>query len=114
MAETQALLIAVQVVAGVLFWSSLAFPIITAIIWPWWKSWWGRNIVSLDLAIALTFFASVMHIEFGLTSTFTAFEWMDVVGLGAAAIIIIWRGIMVFLVQWRARGGNPQNRTENP
>lgn len=89
-----------------LFWASFLFPVATAIVWPWWKSWWGRNIASLEIAISLALLPSVLHREFGLPTDSYQYGWLVVAALFAAGIIVAWRGFMVFRVQWKHRKGD--------
>lgn len=85
------------VLANVTFFTSLLFPVVTAFFWPWWASAWGRNIVSLELGIAVTLLPAVLYRDFGTDSL--ALRWVQVAALATVPLIVIWRVVMI----WRAQ-----------
>lgn len=87
---------------GILFWVCAVFPILIAIVWPWWQSWWGRNIASLEISLAVAFLPSILKLEFGVVPNTFLFGWLVVAAVFSAATIVIWRGVMIFLAQRRA------------
>ena len=87
---------------GILFWVCAVFPILIAIVWPWWQSWWGRNITLLETSLALALLPSVLKNEFGVTPNTYFFGWMVVAALFGAATIVVWRCVMIFVTQRRA------------
>ena len=89
--------------AALLFWVCALFPFVMGIVWPWWQTWWGRNIVSLEVALAVVLFPSILHREFGLNTDTYFFGWIAVAALFAASAIVIWRSIMIYRVQRKAR-----------
>lgn len=89
--------------SALLFWACAIFPFVMAVIWPWWKSWWGRNIVSLEMAIASALLPSVLYREFGINTNTIFFGWVIVASLFAAAAVVVWRGVLIFQAQWHER-----------
>jgi hypothetical protein len=88
-----------EVNAGFLI--SLLFPIVTRLYWPWNESWWGINIIALEMAIAGTLFPSFVFLDFGVDDL--ALRWFQVVSLGAVIATLIWRAVMIWLTQWNGR-----------
>ena len=64
---------------------------------------WGRNIVSLEMALALALLPGVLHREVGLPVNTFLYGWIVVAAIFAAGIIVVWRGFIVFKTQWRHR-----------
>lgn len=96
----------IDAAVALLFWVCAVFPVIVGIVWPWWQSWWGRNIVSLEVALAVALLPSVLHKEFGLNTDTYVYGWLVVASLFAAAIIVVWRSVMIFIIQHRNRGSD--------
>ena len=89
------------------FWVAVAFPVVSAFFWPWWRHAWGMTIVALDVAIALALLVSVMTLEFGLVLGSTpgyVLAWTEAFSLWAIPAIIVWRAFLVFRTQRRGRG----------
>lgn len=84
---------------GFLFWTSATFPFIVSFIWPWWKSWWGRNIVSLEVVITAALLPSVLYREFGVNPDTYIFGWLTVAALFAGGVIVAWRIVLIFRSQ---------------
>lgn len=85
------------VLANVTFFTSLLFPAVTAFFWRWWASAWGRNIVSLELGIAVTLLPAVLFRDFGTDDL--ALRWVQVTALATVPLIVIWRTVMIWLAQ---------------
>ena len=81
------------------FWVSLAFPFVTRFFWPWNKSWWGWNIVVLDLSIAGTLFPSWLFLTFHASDIWL--QWIQVFFLGLVVVNVVWRTVMI----WRTQRG---------
>lgn len=113
MSELQLIMDLGNIAAGFLFWVSLLFPLATSIVWPWWQSWWGRNIASLEFALAIALFPSVAYREFGVYAHTLEFSWMVIGALFAAGVIVAWRGILVFKTQWQYRGSIPGDERDD-
>ena len=88
---------------NVAFWAATSFLLVISIVWPWWKSQWGTNIMLLELAITLALLPTTLSRDFGLhvLSNATA-AWLEVAALWLVGIIIIWRGGMIITEQLRA------------
>lgn len=82
------------------FWVSLAFPLVTRLFWPWNESWWGWNIVLLDLSISGTLFPSWLYLTFGVGNT--GLQMVQVIFLGLVIANIVWRGVIIWRTQRRA------------
>lgn len=97
MTQEQLLIDAGAVLANVTFFVSLLFPVVTAFYWRWWDSAWGRNIVSLELGIAVTLLPAVLFRDFGIDSL--ALRWVQVTALATVPLIVAWRVVMIWLAQ---------------
>lgn len=86
---------------GFLFWMSAVFPFAVSVIWPWWLSTWGRNIVSFEIAISCALLPSTIYNEFGIDTHSYVFDWFTVAGLYSAGTIVGWRMILIFKDQYR-------------
>jgi hypothetical protein len=84
------------------FWVSLAFPLVTALFWPWWQSDWGRNIVLFDACICVSLLPAPLHAMFGVPyGTFLA--WFQVAAVFGTGGVLAWRAVMIWRTQ-RAGG----------
>jgi hypothetical protein len=80
------------------FWVSFAFPLAVSLIWPWWRSDWGRNIVALEACIWLSLAPAPLHVMFGVQyGPFLA--WFQVAAVFGAGLIVIWRAVMIWRIQ---------------
>jgi hypothetical protein len=93
----QPLIDAIEWTVNATFWAAVLFPVLIGFIWPWWRDWWGQNMISLDLCIAGATFASVLRYDFGVHSI--ALAWVDVVFLALVFFILVWRCVMIFRTQ---------------
>ena len=82
------------------FLASALFPAVTSAFWPWWKTTWGWNIVTLDLGVALALLPSWLSITFGLRVTANyPFAWLTVISVFAVGAVVTWRAVLI----WRAQ-----------
>lgn len=95
----QPLIDALEYTVNLAFWAALAFPFLIGLIWPWWRDWWGQNMIALDLCVAGATVGSVLRYDFGIRSTSLA--WVSIVFLAMVFVIIVWRGVMIFITQRR-------------
>lgn len=99
---------------NVAFWPAIAFTPVISFFWPWWKSFWGINIVTLELAIALALIVSIVHTDFGVAVVSNlALAWTEVIALWLVGIIIIWRGALVIITQVRGNRLSRNNQHGN-
>lgn len=92
-----------KIAVNVIFWSGIAFPIVIGPFWPWWKSSWGWNMVSLEGALSLALISSILQIDFGLrTTNVLLFLWLTVVSLWIVPAVVIWRTVIILRQQYRA------------
>lgn len=84
------------------FLASALFPALTSLFWPWWKTTWGWNIITLELGIALALLPSWLRLAFGLRPTASyAFAWLVIVSVFAVGFVVTWRGILIWRTQRR-------------
>lgn len=100
----QPLIDAVEWSVNLAFWSAVLFPAVIGLIWPWWRDWWGQNMIALDLCIAGTTLGLVLRYDWSVRSVSLA--WVDVVSLSLSFAVIAWRAAMIFRAQ-RSRNGAP-------
>lgn len=82
------------------FMTSLLFTPVTSLFWPWWKSTWGWNIVSLEFCIALALLAPWLRFAFGIrTSSNALAAWLEVAAVLLCGMIVAWRAVMIYLTQ---------------
>lgn len=79
------------------FVTSLLFPVVTGSYWPWWRSWWGRNIVGLEICIAATLMEAVLYIDFGIDNI--ALRWTQIMALSMVGVFVAWRAVMIWRTQ---------------
>lgn len=82
------------------FWTSLAFPVAVSFFWPWKDSWWGRNIVILELLIAFALVPAMLRVDFGLTHFDPVLlGWITIMSVGLIPVVVIHRTYLI----WRAQ-----------
>jgi hypothetical protein len=92
--------------ANVAFWASVGFFLSTSVIWPWWRSFWGVNIIALEGALGLALLPFIMSYDFGVRIVSSlVFAWVEGVSLWLIGIIIVWRGFLVVSQQLRGAVG---------
>jgi hypothetical protein len=87
------------------FWSSITFTVLITPVWPWWKSFWGVNIISLEIAISLALLGSVLETDFGLSINPVLLLWITASAVWLVAGIITWRGFLVLSAQLQGTFG---------
>lgn len=97
MTQEQFLADAGNALENLTFFVSLLFPLVTAFFWPWWESSWGRNIVSLELGIAVTLLPGVLFRDFGVNDL--ALHWVQLLALATVPLIVVWRVVMIWRTQ---------------
>jgi hypothetical protein len=96
---------------NIAFWSATVFMLFIGLAWPFWKSFWGINIIIFDFAIALALIPSILAHDFGLhVLSSTAALWVEVAALWLVGIIVIWRGGLIVTEQLR---GTKHHRSED-
>lgn len=87
---------------NVAFWPAFLFTPLISFVWPWWKSFWGINIVTLEIAIMLALINAVLSTDFGLHVTNSvALAWVEIAALYLVGAIVTWRGFLVIIEQVR-------------
>lgn len=110
MPQDHVLVIIDHVLINAAFITSVLFVPVTSAYWPWWQSWWGRNIVILELCIAGTLLGSWLFLDFGISSV--AFQWIAAFFLTAIVGIIVWRAVMIWFEQ--RKGAREHSDYPNP
>jgi len=87
------------VVSNLAFWTCLSFPLVTWFYWNWRDSWWGRNIVIMDLLVALALLGGVLRADLGLTADPVLFGWVTLVSVGLVPVVVVQRTLLI----WRAQ-----------
>lgn len=101
------LLFLAKLAINVAFWPALLFLLLIGLVWPWWKSFWGINIVSLELAIVLALLSSIIEVDFHYSvEQNVLMGWVSVAALFLVGGIIIWRGFLVISAQLRGTYGS--------
>jgi hypothetical protein len=99
---TQARLIAdlSEYVVWYAFVVTVLFPVVTSAFWPWWKSAWGWNIVTLEMGIALALLAPWLRFAFGIriVSSYVA-GWSEITAIGICGGVVTWRAVIIYLTQ---------------
>jgi hypothetical protein len=98
----QPLIDATQWVLNITFWSSVAFVLVTTMLWPWWQDWFGQTMIAFDLCISGATLPSLLSVDWGVHGTFRA--WVTIIFLGLAPLVIGWRTFMIFRTQRRRTG----------
>lgn len=90
------------------FWTMIAFFAIATAVWPWWKSFWGWNIVTLELAIGLALLPGILAIDFGINRFMSlGAAWIQIFAVFLAGCIVLWRGALVLNDQLRGAEVTP-------
>lgn len=103
-----ALLVTDEWVINFAFWTMIAFFVVTSMVWPWWKSFWGVNIVFLELVIGLALLPAVLSLDFGFSRlTSTAGAWIQIAAVFLAGCIVLWRGALIIHDQLKGAQVSP-------
>ena len=86
---------------------SLLFPFVIGLWWRWWESDWGKNIVALEMGIAITLFPAALFIDWDID--LAVFRWLQVIGLTIVPVVVIHRAYLIIKTQ---REGAVQMREE--
>jgi hypothetical protein len=97
------------------FWVCLAFPLVVALYWPWWKDWWGWSIVVLELLIPVALLGGILRIDFGLRSLNPfLFGWIELTAIGLIPLVVIHRTWLIWYRQRIAARDYPEERDHDP
>lgn len=106
MQPDHALVVYDHVLINAAFIVSLLFTPVVSLFWPWWKEWWGQNIVALELCIAGTLLSSWLYIDFGVNSD--VLQWLTAGFLTLIVLVIVWRTALIWYTQrYRATESEP-------
>lgn len=108
MSQAQLIRDAGEYVVWFTFMASVLFPPVTALFWPWWKSPWGWNIITLEMGISVALVFAWLHYAFGITITRSyAATWAQIAAIAFVGCVIIWRAILIWRTQ--RKGGQDGN-----
>jgi hypothetical protein len=82
--------------------ASVAFCALYAAVAPWWRSGEGRHLMTFTAVIGIAF----GWIAFRMATGFGAQQWLEMVRaaiLGALAVLLVWRLLMLIRAQIRRR-----------
>lgn len=97
------------------FVASLAFVALYSAVARWWLSPWGRNIVALDSALALTLLPSVIHHTFGVNTVDSPFfAWFTLGSFALVPVVIVWRMAILLGRQLRRRPSPDRSDPPSP
>lgn len=86
--------------ANFLFWSSAVFFLLIGLFWPWWKSFWGINLVSFDFFLGMAVMPFVLSYDFGIRIAGNAvYGWTVGTGLWLGGVTVLWRGWLIIAEQ---------------
>jgi hypothetical protein len=90
----------------------LAFPAVGLPkigFWPWYKSEWGWNIVSLEEAITLALLPVWIRRFIHLDVSPLIWGWIDAVSIWMIPVIVLWR---VYII-WKTQRYNKKDAKDN-
>lgn len=99
---------ALNVASQFTFWAALLFPAVTALFWPWWRSVWGMNLVTLEVWIWISLLPAPLHAYFGVP--YAPLMVFQVAAVCGAGLTVIWRAVLIYLTQRRGKGKLPIGR----
>lgn len=86
-----------EVLLNVTFIVSMLFPFVIASWWKWWESQWGKNMVLLELSIAVTILPSILFVDWHIDAA--ALHWMQAAGFTLVPIVVIHRTYLIIRTQ---------------
>lgn len=87
------------VLVQVVFWVCLQFCVTVSLFWPWWKTDLGWTIVLKTACIAALLLPANLSIVFGINVMTPAWQWTGAVLLGLVALIVLWRQVVIWVLQ---------------
>jgi hypothetical protein len=90
------------------FFGAMAFAIWYSVRADWWTYRVGRAMVSLDVAVILTLFPSLLHLMFHVNTTTLFYGWWRATALCIVFCTILWR---IYTVDYVQRHTIPDNGT---
>jgi hypothetical protein len=95
MTQLQFLLDTSSWLVPIVFWISITMIPAVSAIWPWWKTSWGWNIMSIPMVIAATLVSSGLHYTFGIDAQSLWFDWLVIIGLTIAGVAELHRLFLI-------------------
>lgn len=89
------------ILVQVTFWVCVVFIISTSIFWPWWKTDLGWTIILKTACLGAILLPPNLTLIFGINTTSFFWRWESVATFAGIAMTIIWRGIVIWLLQRR-------------
>jgi len=85
-----------DIVIQATFWSGLVFVLLIGRAWPWWRHWYGRAAITVDMLLTLAFLGAVVRLTFGLRPA----GWMTWLGLSALGLVPLRTVALAATVIW--------------
>ena len=86
-------------VVQITFWTSFLFVPLVSFFWRWWRNWFGRAIVAIDILLTVAFAPTVLRIYIPAIQDEAWFTWL---AIGAFGLIPV-RTIVLTYVMWRVQ-----------
>ena len=84
-------------VVQVTFWTSLLFTCLLGWVWPWWRHWFGRAVLSLEALLVIAFAPAIVHLLEPAVALRSWFTWTSIAAFGLIPV----RTVALFAVIWR-------------
>lgn len=97
---------ALNIASQFTFWAGFLFVPAVSLFWPWWQSTWGWNLVTLEFWIWVSLLPAPLHAYFGVP--YHPLMWFQVAAVFGAGVTVLWRGVLIFRTQRRARAEEQQ------
>jgi hypothetical protein len=109
--ELNLLLHQLQLGTVIAFYASAFFPGVVAPYWPWWKEFFGWNVVLFDWSFSIVAFPSWLNFTFGVSIRNSA-PWATVELFGVWCVIlnIVVRAVIIYKFQKKALDRRKQER----
>lgn len=95
-----------------IFYSCIAFVVITSFYWPWWKTALGWSLAAKTIALPLAIAPFMVSVYFGPRLEESRWlQWAAAVGVLAVPPILVFRAIVIW---WYQRHGRDPDHTGPP
>src|SRR5882724_84338 len=98
------------------FYATLVFPGVVAPIWPWWKEWFGWNVITFDWSFTIVSFPTWLNLTFDVSvRNSVPWAWFELVGIWLVILNIPVRVAIIFFIQKSvARKNHEENGNATP
>jgi len=81
------------------FWTSVLFVAVLGLFWPWWRHWFGRAMVTIDLLLAVAFGPTVVSLCFPSVTVQGWWMWVTVAGFAGIPIRTVFLTWTIWRIQ---------------